>query len=66
MKTISRARGIYYAATAMEGELCRNEEAIVIGGGNSAGQAAVFLSRYAQHVHILVRSSNWPPACQII
>ena len=50
--------GIYYAATAMEGELCRNEEAIVIGGGNSAGQAAVFLSRYARHVHILVRSSN--------
>ena len=50
--------GIYYAATAMEGLLCQNEEAIVIGGGNSAGQAAVFLSRYASHVHILVRGNG--------
>jgi thioredoxin reductase (NADPH) len=50
--------GIYYAATAMEGELCKNEEVIVIGGGNSAGQAAVFLSRYASHVHILVRGES--------
>ncbi len=47
--------GVYYAATAMEGELCRNEEIIVVGGGNSAGQAAVFLSNRAKHVHILVR-----------
>lgn len=50
--------GIYYAATAMEGNICKNEEVIVIGGGNSAGQAAVFLSRYASHVHILVRSEG--------
>ena len=50
--------GIYYAATAMEGELCKNEEVVVIGGGNSAGQAAVFLSRFAKHVHILVRSQS--------
>jgi thioredoxin reductase (NADPH) len=50
--------GIYYAATAMEGEICRNEEVVVIGGGNSAGQAAVFLSRYARHVHILVRGEG--------
>ncbi len=50
--------GIYYAATAMEGTLCKDEEAIVIGGGNSAGQAAVFLSRYARHVHVLVRSEG--------
>ncbi len=50
--------GIYYAATAMEGEICKNEEAVVIGGGNSAGQAAVFLSRYARHVHMLVRGES--------
>lgn len=50
--------GIYYAATAMEGDLCKNEEVVVIGGGNSAGQAAVFLSRFAKHVHILVRSKS--------
>ncbi|MGB3848633.1 MAG: FAD-dependent oxidoreductase [Tunicatimonas sp.] len=50
--------GIYYAATAMEGTLCKDEEAIVVGGGNSAGQAAVFLSRYARHVHVLVRGEG--------
>ncbi|WP_207421788.1 FAD-dependent oxidoreductase [Desertivirga brevis] len=47
--------GIYYAATAMEGDICKNEEVIVIGGGNSAGQAAVFLTRFSSHVHILIR-----------
>ncbi|WP_207533568.1 FAD-dependent oxidoreductase [Desertivirga arenae] len=47
--------GIYYAATAMEGDICKDEEIIVIGGGNSAGQAAVFLTRFASHVHILIR-----------
>ena len=50
--------GIYYAATAMEGTLCKDEEIVVIGGGNSAGQAAVFLSRYARHVHVLVRGEG--------
>ena len=50
--------GIYYAATAMEGEMCKNEDIVVIGGGNSAGQAAVFLSRHARHVYLLVRSAN--------
>ena len=48
-------QGIHYAATAMEGQLCRGEEVIIVGGGNSAGQAAVFLSRLSAHVHILVR-----------
>jgi thioredoxin reductase (NADPH) len=48
-------RGIYYSAAFMEATFCRNEEIVVVGGGNSAGQAAVFLSRYAQHVHICVR-----------
>jgi len=48
-------RGIYYSAAFMEATFCKNEEIVVVGGGNSAGQAAVFLSRYAKHVHICVR-----------
>ncbi|MFC6644032.1 FAD-dependent oxidoreductase [Granulicella cerasi] len=51
-------RGIYYAATAMEGVLCRENEVIVVGGGNSAGQAAVFLSGIAKHVHHIVRGKS--------
>lgn len=51
-------RGIQYAATAMEAGLCENEEAIVVGGGNSAGQAAVYLSKHASHVHMLVRGEG--------
>ena len=47
--------GVHYAATAIEAGLCENEEVVVVGGGNSAGQAAVFLSRNAAHVHVLVR-----------
>ena len=50
--------GIHYAATAMEGALCSNEEVVVVGGGNSAGQAAVFLSGLARHVHIMVRADG--------
>lgn len=50
--------GIHYAATAMEANLCTGEEVVVIGGGNSAGQAAVFLSRSVAHVHILVRGNG--------
>jgi len=50
--------GVYYAATAMEGSICQNEQVIVVGGGNSAGQAAVFLSRHASHVHMLIRGKN--------
>lgn len=48
--------GIHYAATAMEAGLCAEQPVVVVGGGNSAGQAAMFLSRAASHVHILVRS----------
>ncbi len=48
-------QGIHYAATAMEATLCGREEVIVVGGGNSAGQAAVFLARQTRHVHIVVR-----------
>lgn len=47
--------GIYYAATAMEANLCAGSEVVVVGGGNSAGQAAVYLARTAGHVHMLVR-----------
>ncbi len=49
-------QGIYYGATYIESQLCGDEEIIVIGGGNSAGQAAVFLSQTARKVHVLVRS----------
>jgi len=51
-------QGIYYAATAMEADLCRDVEVIVVGGGNSAGQAAVFLAGSAKHVHVLIRSAG--------
>lgn len=54
----SGGNGIHWAATAIEAAFCEGEEVIVVGGGNSAGQAAVFLSRYAGHVHMLVRGSN--------
>jgi thioredoxin reductase (NADPH) len=50
--------GIHYAATAMEAQLCTGEEVVVVGGGNSAGQAAVFLSRTVSHVHIVVRGAG--------
>lgn len=50
--------GVYYAATHLEGQLCKDEEVIVVGGGNSAGQAAVFLAGQCLRVHVLVRSSG--------
>jgi thioredoxin reductase (NADPH) len=51
-------RGIYYAATAMESLLCSQREIIVVGGGNSAGQAAIFLTGVAKHVHHIVRGPS--------
>lgn len=51
-------RGVYYGATFLESQLCGDEEVIVVGGGNSAGQAAVFLSQTARKVHILIRKSS--------
>jgi thioredoxin reductase (NADPH) len=51
-------QGIHYAATAMEAQLCAGEEVAVVGGGNSAGQAAMFLARTVAHVHILVRGNG--------
>jgi len=51
-------QGIYYGATYMESQLCEQEDIVVVGGGNSAGQAAVFLSQTASKVHMLVRSGQ--------
>ena len=50
--------GVYYGATFMEAQLCRGEEVVVVGGGNSAGQAAVFLAQTTKRVHMLVRSKG--------
>ena len=50
--------GIYYAATPMEAHVCANHEVVIVGGGNSAGQAAVFLARTCPRVHVLVRSQG--------
>ncbi|MGE3490016.1 MAG: FAD-dependent oxidoreductase [Vicinamibacterales bacterium] len=50
--------GVYYGATFVEAQLCSGEEVIVVGGGNSAGQAAVFLAQTARTVHMLVRSGG--------
>jgi thioredoxin reductase (NADPH) len=50
--------GIYDSATFMESQLCGAEEVIVVGGGNSAGQAAVFLSQSARRVHLVVRAGG--------
>jgi thioredoxin reductase (NADPH) len=50
--------GIYYGATPMEQQLCADQEVIVVGGGNSAGQAAVFLAETSRHVHLLVRGDG--------
>jgi thioredoxin reductase (NADPH) len=50
--------GVYYGATFLEAQLCGNEEVIIVGGGNAAGQAAVFLSQTVKHVHMLIRSGG--------
>src|SRR5271156_3205830 len=50
--------GIYYAATEMEARYCKGNEAVIIGGGNSAGQAAMFLSRSARCVRVLIRGAS--------
>jgi thioredoxin reductase (NADPH) len=50
--------GVYYGATFMEAQLCVDEEVIVVGGGNSAGQAAVFLAQTAKRVNVLIRSDG--------
>jgi thioredoxin reductase (NADPH) len=56
--SIFEGDGVYYAATHMEAQLCVGEEVIVVGGGNSAGQAAVFLAQTARRVHMLIRADS--------
>jgi thioredoxin reductase (NADPH) len=50
--------GVYYCATYLEGQLCKGEEVAIVGGANSAGQAAVFLAGLAARVHMLVRGPS--------
>jgi thioredoxin reductase (NADPH) len=50
--------GVYYAATVAEAQLCQGTQVVVVGGGNSAGQAAVFLAGHARHVLILIRGDD--------
>jgi thioredoxin reductase (NADPH) len=52
---LSTAKGVYYWASSVEAKLCQGTEVVLVGGGNSAGQAIVYLSNYASHVHVLVR-----------
>jgi len=50
--------GVYYAATPIEAQVCGGEEIVIVGGGNSAGQAAVYLADGVKHVHLLVRADG--------
>ena len=50
--------GVYYVATHLESQLCAGEDVVIVGGGNSAGQAAVFLSQTARRVYVLVRADG--------
>jgi thioredoxin reductase (NADPH) len=52
------AASIYYAATPVEAAMCRNDPVVIVGGGNSAGQAAVFLADHAAQVHLIVRNAE--------
>jgi thioredoxin reductase (NADPH) len=54
----SEIRGVYYWASSIEGRLCQGSEIVLVGGGNSAGQAIVFLASYAAHVHVLIRRKS--------
>jgi thioredoxin reductase (NADPH) len=60
LENLSRfeSAGVYYAATPTEAQVCEKQEVIVVGGGNSAGQAATFLSQTMKHVHMLVRAES--------
>ena len=51
-------RGVYYGATLIEAQLCQGCDVIVVGGGNAAGQAAVYLSKFARAVHVVIRASD--------
>jgi len=51
-------KGVYYGATLAEGQMCRGSEVVLVGGGNSAGQAAVFLAQHASRVWLLIRGDS--------
>ena len=51
-------RGVYYAATHNEAQICKGAQVVLVGGGNSAGQAAVFLSQHASHVLLVIRGDD--------
>ena len=51
-------RGVYYAATNLEAQMCRGSEVVVVGGGNSAGQAAVFLAGQVRKVYLVIRGND--------
>ncbi|HEY4349933.1 MAG TPA: NAD(P)/FAD-dependent oxidoreductase, partial [Paraburkholderia sp.] len=53
------SRGIYYWASPVEAKLCKHQEVVVVGGGNSAGQGIVYLASHAAHVHVLIRRSGF-------
>jgi thioredoxin reductase (NADPH) len=59
-------RGVYYNATHMEAQLCDSEEVVVVGGGNSAGQAAVFLARTSSRVHLWFAQTDSRIRCRSI
>ncbi len=54
--------GVYYGAATTEAGACRNEDVYVVGGGNSAGQAAMYLSKFARSVHIIIRKPDLTPS----
>jgi thioredoxin reductase (NADPH) len=60
LENLSRFEGVglYYGATFVEAQLCSGEEVVVVGGGNAAGQAAVFLAESTKHVYVLIRSAG--------
>jgi thioredoxin reductase (NADPH) len=53
-----QGQGVHYAATSVESRLCMGDDVIVVGGGNSAGQAAIYLASRARHVHMLIRGES--------
>jgi thioredoxin reductase (NADPH) len=55
---VFEGRGVYYWASPIEGQLCKQEPVVLVGGGNSAGQAAVYLATQASYVHMLVRGEG--------
>ena len=57
-------RGVYYGSSATQAESCLGDHVIIVGGANSAGQAAVFFSRYAARVTIAVRGDPWRSPCR--